>query len=90
MMYIQLRHDDVVIQRRCHANGATHVVAQVYAITYPGHTDQGTERDRYEDAERAALELAEARSLSIWYEESPQSGRRILVKSFRDSSADAR
>lgn len=25
-----------------------------------------------------------ARGLSLWYEESPQSGRRTLVKSFRD------
>jgi hypothetical protein len=90
MTFTQIRHDDIVIQRRFHAHGATHAVTQVYAVTYPGHTDQGTERDRYEDAERAALEIAEARGLSIWYEETPQSGRRILVKSFRDSSAEGR
>ncbi len=87
MTFTQIRHDDIVIQRRVHAQGATHTVAQIYAVTYPGHIDQGTECDRYEDAERAALALAEARGLSLWYEESPQSGKRILVKSFRDSSA---
>jgi hypothetical protein len=84
MAFTQTRHDDVVIQRRIHALDATHAVTQVYAVTYPGHTDQGTECSQYEDAERAALEVAEARGLSVWYEESPQSGRRTLVKSFRN------
>ena len=62
--------------------GATHAVTQVYAVTYPSHDDQATECNSYEDAERAALGLAEGRGLPLWYEESPQSGRRTLVKSF--------
>jgi hypothetical protein len=84
MTFTQSRHDDVVIQRRVRAQDATHAITQVYAVTYPGHTDDGTECIRYEDAVRAALEVAEAQGLSVWYEESPQSGRRTLVKSFRN------
>jgi len=80
------RHDDIIIQRRFGENAATHAVKQVYAVTYPDHTDQGTERESYGEAERIALELAEEKGLSVWYEESPQSGRRTLVKSFRDSN----
>jgi hypothetical protein len=83
MASIQQRHDDVVIQRRFGEDGATHVVKQVYAVTYPDHTDRGTERETYGEAERAALKLAEERGLSVWFEETPQSGRRTLVKSFR-------
>jgi hypothetical protein len=68
------RHDDVVIQRRVRVQDAMHAVTQVYAVTYPGHDDHGTESRQYEDAELVALEVAEARRLSVWYEESPQSG----------------
>ena len=41
---------------------------------YPGHDDHGTDARQYEDAERVALQVAEDRGLSVWYEESPQSG----------------
>jgi len=41
---------------------------------YPGHDDHGTEARQYEEAERVALQVAEDRGLSVWYEESPQSG----------------
>lgn len=84
MTVTQLRHDDVLIQRRIRVQDATHAVTQVYAVTYPGHDDHDTEYRQYEDAERAALEVAAARGVSVWYEESPQSGRRTLVKSFRN------
>ena len=83
MVFIQIRHDDVVIQRRVRVQDAMHAVTQVYAVTYPGYDDRGTECRQYEDAERAALEVAETRGVSVWYEECPQSGRRNLVKSFR-------
>jgi len=86
MASIQPRHDDIVIQRRFGEQPATHAVKQVYAVTYPGHTDQGTERESYSEAEQMALKLAEDQGLSVWYEENPQSGRRTLVKSFRGSS----
>jgi hypothetical protein len=85
MASTQTRHDDIVIQRRFGVHGSTHAVKQVYAVIYPGHTDHGTERESYDDAERAALALAEEKGLSVWYEENPQSGRRTLVKNFRDS-----
>jgi hypothetical protein len=61
------------------------VVTQIYAVTYPGHTDRGEEHENYDEAETAALEVAKGQGRSVWYEESPQSGRRTLVKSFRDS-----
>jgi hypothetical protein len=61
------------------------VVKQIYAVTYPGHTDRGAEHENYDKAEEVALGLAEGRGLSVWYEENPRSGRRRLVKSFRDS-----
>jgi hypothetical protein len=82
----QQRHDDVIIQRRFGENTSTHVVKQIYAVTYPGHSDQGTERGSYDEAERIALTLAEEKGLSVWYEENPQDGRRTLVKSFRNSN----
>ncbi len=85
MASTQPRHDDVVIQRRFGEHAATHAVKQVYAVTYPGHSDAGTERESYDEAEHTALTLAEERGLSVWYEETPQSGRRTLLKSFRDS-----
>ena len=86
MASTQKRHDDIVIQRRFGQNVSTHAVKQVYAVTYPGHTDQGTEHESYGEAEQMALKLAEAKGLSVWYEETPQSGRATLVKSFRDSN----
>lgn len=81
----QQRHDDIVIQRRFGAYQPTRPIKQVYAVTYPGHTDDGTERASYDEAEQIALSLAEVHGLSVWYEENPQSGRRMLVRSFRGS-----
>lgn len=80
----QLRHDDIIIQRRFGENASTHAVKQIYAVTYPGHSDQGTEPESYDQAERIALNLAGEKGLSVWFEENPQSGRRTLVKSFRN------
>jgi hypothetical protein len=79
------RHDDIVIQRRFGENALTGAVKQIYAVTYPDHIDQGTERESYSEAEQMALTLAEEKGLSVWYEENPHSGRRTLVKSFRGS-----
>jgi hypothetical protein len=53
MTSTQTRHDDIVIQRRFGVHGSTHAVKQVYAVTYPGHTDHGTEHQSYDDAERS-------------------------------------
>ena len=80
------RHDDIVIQRRFGQNASTHAIQQIYTVTYPDHSDQGTEHESYDDAERIAITLAEEKGLSVWYEENPQSARRTLVKSFRDAS----
>jgi hypothetical protein len=82
----QTRHDDIVIRRRFGEHASTHAVKQIYAVTYPGHTDLGTEHEHYGDAEEMALRLAKEKGVSLWYEENPQSGRRTLVKSFRDST----
>jgi hypothetical protein len=81
----QPRHDDIIIRRRFGEHSSTHMVKQIYAVTYPGHTDHGAERENYGEAEQAALGLAREQGRSVWYEESPQSGRRTLVKSFRAS-----
>jgi hypothetical protein len=81
----QPRHDDIIIRRRFGQHASTHAVKQLYAVTYPGHTDVGEEHEDYADAEAAALKLAQGQRLSVWYEENPQSGRRTLVGSFRDS-----
>ena len=80
----QLRHADIIIARRFGERASTHMVTQRYAITYPGHPDHGTECDSYRDAEAMALRLAEEHGLSVWYEETPYSGRRTLIQSFRD------
>jgi hypothetical protein len=85
MASTQPRHDDIIIRRRFGEHASTHTVKQLYAVTYPGHTDQGTERESYGDAEAAALGLANGQQRSVWYEESPDSGKRTLVKSFRDA-----
>ena len=81
----QPRHNDIIIRRRFGEQASTHTVKQIYAVTYPGHTDEGTEQESYGDAEEAALRLANEQGRSVWYEESPHSGRRTFVKSFRDS-----
>ena len=83
---MQQRHDDIVIQRRFGENASTGAVKQVYAVTYPDHTDQGTERESYDEAEQTALTLAEEKGLSVWYEENPHSGRSTLVESIRGSN----
>jgi hypothetical protein len=51
----------------------------------PIHTDEGAEHENYSQAEEVALGLAKRQGRSAWYEETPHSGRRTLVKSFRDS-----
>jgi hypothetical protein len=81
----QPRHDDIIICRRFGEHATTHVVKQIYAVTYPGHTDRGEEHANYEEAKAVALGLAKGDGRSVWYEETPQSGRRTLVESFRDS-----
>jgi len=75
----------VIIQRRFGEDPSTLAVKQLYGITYPGHTDRGTEHASYNEAEDIALALASDKAVSVWYEENPHSGRRTLVKSFRDS-----
>jgi len=86
MVPTQPRHDDIIIRRRFGAHASTHLVKQIYAVTYPGHTDQGAEHENYGEAEEVALGLAKGNGRSVWYEESPQSGKRTLVKDFRDAS----
>jgi hypothetical protein len=81
----QPRHDDIIIRRRFGEHASTHTVKQIYAVTYPGHSGQGAERESYREAEEEALALAQEQRRSVWYEESPQSGKRTLVQSFRDS-----
>jgi hypothetical protein len=81
----QPRHDDIIIRRRFREHASTHAVKQIYAVTYPGHTDQGGEHENYGDAEVVALGLAKGQARSVWYEEGSQSGKRTLVESFRDS-----
>ena len=81
----QPRHDDIIIRRRFGEHAASRTVRQSYAITYPGHTDHGAERATYGDAEAAALGLAQIERRAVWYEETPQSGRRTFVKSFREA-----
>lgn len=81
----QPRHDDIIVRRRFGEHAVTHAVTQIYAVTYPGHTDQGGERESYREAEEVALRLAEERGRTVWYEENPPSGRRTLVRSFRES-----
>jgi len=77
------RHDDIVIQRRFVTNASTCAVRQIYAVTYPGHTDRGLEQGSYADAEQVALVLAEQTKVSAWYEETPNSEKRTLIRSFR-------
>ena len=46
----QPRHDDIIIRRRFGEHASTHAVKQLYAVTYPGHTDHGAERENYDEA----------------------------------------
>lgn len=84
-MGVPIRHDDIVIQRRFGEDASTRAVRQIYAVTYPDHTDRGLEQGSYADAERVAVELAERAQVSAWYEETPNSEKRTLVKSFRSA-----
>ena len=61
----QPRHDDIVVRRRFGEDALTHAVKQIYAVTYPGHTDQGGERENYREAEEVALRLAEELGRSV-------------------------
>lgn len=83
MYPIHKRHDDIVIQRRMRENPDTHLVRQVYGVTYPGHTDAGTELGTYAEAERLALAQAEQSAVAAWYDETPNSERSILLGNFR-------
>lgn len=83
------RHDDIVIQRRFGEDASTRTTRQVYAVTYPDHTDKGLEQPTYADAERVALALAERAGVAAWYEETPNSERRTLLKNFRGTGAPA-
>jgi len=82
------RHDDIVIERRFREDVSTHAVSQVYAVTYPDHSDRGQEHLSYEDAERVALALAEQARVSAWYEETPHSLKRTLLKDFRQTPSE--
>jgi len=83
MLSTQTRHDDVIIQRRFGRSASTGAVTQIYAITYPGHSDLGHEHESYGEAEAMAIALGGDRKVSVWFEETPQSGRRILIGDFR-------
>jgi hypothetical protein len=80
---IQTRHDDVIVQRRFAQSPATRAMRQIYAITYPGHTDHGSEHESYDDAEATAIALGKERKVSVWFEETPHGGRRVLLSDFR-------
>jgi hypothetical protein len=83
MASTQPRSDDVIIQRRFGESRVTHAVTQIYAITYPGHTDRGTEHESYPEAEATAIALGRDLKVTVWFEENPQSGRRTLLEDFR-------
>jgi hypothetical protein len=84
MVSTQTRHDDVIIQRRFGQSKST-LVTQIYAITYPGHSDHGTEQESYDEAEAMAIALGKDRKVSVWFEETPYGGRRTLLSDFRST-----
>ena len=57
MLPTQPRHDDIIIRRRFGEQASTHMVKQIYAVTYPGHTDQGAEHENYGEAEEVAEKI---------------------------------
>ncbi len=81
----QTRHDDVVVQRRFGQSASTRAVTQIYAITYPGHSDRGSEHESYAEAEEMAIAIGRDHKVTVWFEETPQSGRRILLADFRSA-----
>ena len=83
MRSTQPRHDDIIIRRTFGEHAATRTMKQRYAVTYHGRTEVGGDHETYGDAEVSAIALAQGQGGSVWYEETPQSGRRTLVKSFR-------
>ena len=54
----QPRHDDIIIRRRFGEHPSTHTVKQIYAVTYPGHTDEGAEREHYREADPMKLKIS--------------------------------
>lgn len=85
MASTQTRHDDVIIQRRFGQSKSTGLVTQLYAITYPGHSQRGSEHDSYGDAEQTAIGLGRDRGVTVWFEEAPTSGKRTLIENFRSA-----
>ena len=85
MASTQTRHDDVIVQRRFGPSKTTRATLQIYAVTYPGHTDQGSEHESYTEAEAMAIALGKDRKVSVWFEETPYGGRRTLLSDFRST-----
>jgi hypothetical protein len=85
MVTTQTRHQDVIIQRRFGQSKSTGAVTQRYAITYPGHSDLGSEHEIFAEAEQMAIALGRERKVTVWFEETPQSGKRTLLEDFRSA-----
>jgi len=81
----QTRHDDVIVQRRFGQSKSTLATLQIYAITYPGHTDRGSELESYDQAEAMAIAIGKDRKVAVWFEETPYGGRRTLLSDFRST-----
>ena len=54
-------------------------------MTYPGHTDKGSELESYDEAEAMAIALGKDRKVAVWFEETPYGGRRTLLSDFRST-----
>jgi hypothetical protein len=85
---IHRQSDDIVIIRRTGTEAGSGRVVEVFAITYPGHTDIGTECRTSKGADRKGRALARERRVTLWYEDGLIAGTGELVESFRPERLD--
>ena len=76
------KFDDIVIIRRSHSDTRSGKHVEVFAVTYLGNNDVGTECHTRAEANAQAKVLAAKKKMAVWYEHDPGGGG-VLVESHR-------
>jgi hypothetical protein len=82
-MPVQRRLDDVVIVRRSSVDLLGGDDVELFAVTYPGVDDIGTECDTRADADAKAAVRARKEQVSVWYDARTGDGYIEFVSSHR-------
>src|ERR1700730_6409182 len=65
------KFDDIVIIRRSHSDTRSGKHSEVFAVTYLGNNDIGTECHTRDEADAQAKALAAKKKVAVWYEHDP-------------------